>query len=1090
MKKKILLVITVVLLALSVAAILCSCEVLKKIPGLNKLIGGDDTNVTKPKIVSVETIKNEDGWLESKEYLFNKNCTNPMPVNDNESYFIVINYYNPSNLSISSVKVNGSKIDSTAFAEGSDSQQTKLYYEVGDNAKTEILTYVIGNVMYVNGTSTVRMGLGDDLDPEELNVQISVRPQFKLTLQRMDVDYRAEKAKERAADEASKMQTGIDKHVTTRDIYYKTDMSYGGVFSPDYDSVSAVSKDGGFIFAGYYTKPNGEGDLISETDPYYFWCDMTLYAHFERMYDLNIISLTKPILYDERQYNSGAVVVNRDFKTNPATHYINLQIPNTVVIETITYTERTGQFGLPVYTPSVSTAEYPVVKIDSLAFRGFNTIQTASIGKFIEEIGYGAFWKCTKIGTFSIPRDSELKYIGDQAFRETEGMGVSSAPFTLPSKVEYIGSMAFRGSGWGYTATGTGGSTSTLTVPATWKYIGYKAFMGTSFTQVNFEAGCYFDSQITEDEGSALESAEGNRAIQYGQNRIGARLFAGCLHLNRVEFATDPEEQNGLNIIPDYCFDIFNYTKEESDSAMIQNIFFAEGLTYIGQRAFFYQKKIPRLNFPTTLEEVDCDAFYECENVIELTFGGENSRLKILHNSCFGNLVNLDSCTITSAVFEKYGSGVFRGCDRLKCVIFENATKAPVGYLKKERVNAKGNDLEVVIQHKQADFLYATGEAGMKENGPNDEDLNSQYKNDDAKTYSTPMRIFCPDHLVDEFTEEMKRGKEMEAGSHSTGTSVFNSQVFVHSLNNYKDYSFEYDGETIHVKVAVQEVYKAVNGSATKTKLGYSLVYWSERTEYMPLPTADQLNLSQGKIIEISHYALPTSVTHVYIPAEYKYISHNAFDSCARLTNLEFEDPDSIEYIGDYAFFGSGITHFEGGENLTVIGQYAFQRCLSLRWVDLSKTKIINNINDTKPYGAALKKTRDRFKYEYELKDDEDDYYNYLGYGAFKGCRSLTWIYLPKDIQQIPTAMFTNCPELVTVIIPTKKEHINTDTSSTNDYAFYQYAQANTVFNTGTIYKLKLLVDAGAISIHGDLFPNLREDQLDTISEEKIQRPE
>ena len=330
----------------------------------------------------------------------------------------------------------------------------------------------------------------------------------------------------------------------------------------------------------------------------------------------------------------------------------------------------------------------------------------------------------------------------------------------------------------------------------------------------------------------------------------------------------------------------------------------------------------------------------------------------------------------------------------------------------------------------------------------------------------------------------------MEAGSHSTGTSVYSSQVFVHSLNNYKDYSFTYDGETINVKVAVQEVYKAINGKATKTKLGYSLVYWSERTEYMPLPTAEQLFLSGGKIIEIAHYALPTSVKHVYIPAEYEYISHNAFDSCAALTNVEFGDINSIKYIGDYAFFGSGIQSFEGGENLTVIGQYAFQRCLSLEWVDLSKTKIINNVNDKKPYGAALKKDRDMFKYEYELEDDEDDYYNYFGYGAFKGCKSLTWIYMPKDIQQIPTAAFTNCGELVTVIIPTKKEHINADTSTTNDYAFYQYAQPNTVFNTSTIYKLLLVVDAGAVIIHQDLFPSLREDQLVIMSEETTRRPD
>ena len=116
MKKKVSLIVLVVMAVALCATILCSCEVLQKIPVIGDLIGGGgNSNVTKPKITSVQTLKDEDGWTESKEYLFNKDCTNPMPVTDNENYFIVLNYDNPSKLSISSVKINGAKIDSTAF---------------------------------------------------------------------------------------------------------------------------------------------------------------------------------------------------------------------------------------------------------------------------------------------------------------------------------------------------------------------------------------------------------------------------------------------------------------------------------------------------------------------------------------------------------------------------------------------------------------------------------------------------------------------------------------------------------------------------------------------------------------------------------------------------------------------------------------------------------------------------------------------------------------------------------------------------------------------------------------------------------------
>ena len=1078
MKKKIfLIVMTMSLLAVIITAF-ASCEF------INGLLGKDDSDVQVPEITSLSTIKTDSGYLTSKEYLFNKDCTNPMALNDAESFYIVLTYNNPDKLSVSSVKINGTKIDSTKFAEGSDYNQTKIRYDVEDTAPTEIREYVINNVMFINGTETTKMRWAENV---ENTISVSIRPQFNLTLNMMNVDYRM--ANENRANDEKEVFSS-----TPNSVYYGSEMSYAGIVTPDYtgETAQGAIKNGGWVFAGWFTKPNGEGEMVKADDKYYFWCDMTLYAHFERMYELEVVSLSTPITYTygsnrTHTFNSGVIVKNRDFREYELTHFPTLEIPDTVVIEEITYTETEGNFGIPVYTPKVSYTEYPVIKIDNLAFKGFNTITTASIGKFVEEIGYGAFWECTKINRFSFSEGSTLKYIGDYAFRNTKELGLTT-PFGLPDTVEYLGNLAFRDSGWTFvpSGSGTGGGTSTLTVKKNWKYIGYKCFMNTNFTQVTFEPGCYFEGQIDDATGNSIESKEGNRTIQLGQNLIGARLFASCLKLTRVNFYSDEGQNNALNIIPDYCFDLNNYEKDESKISYIQNVFFSEGLTYIGQYAFYYQKKIPALNFPKSLEEVDCFAFYENESVLSLDFGGDESRLRILHSGAFGNLLNLDSCTISSPIFEKYGSGVFRGCDRMKCVIFDNAEIVPVGYLKGERLDAKGNDLEVVVGHIQADFLYATGEAGNKES------VNEGDGNDEAKTYSSPLRIFCPANLLEGFEEEMKAGKEMQAGGVTTGTSAYNSSVFVHSIENLKEYTYiGEDSKEVTVKVAVQEVYSANAGQASTNVIGYSLVYWSERSKYIKLPTSDELNLPGGKpIIEIAHYALPTSITRVYIPAEYKRIDHDAFNSCTSLTSVEFENIDTLEYIGDYAFFGTGIKSFVGGTNLAVIGQYAFQRCLALKWVDLRNSPIIN-----KKDGST--KLRDQYKYTYELEDNETDYRNCLGYGAFKGCSSLEWIYLPK-VQQITTDTFTNCKNLHTVIIPTLGSDIDTNTSATNDNAFYQYGQPTTVYDPSILHQLHILVDASAATQHNAILDLGAERQDDngnlvgygTIAPENTQRPE
>ena len=1048
MKRK-LPIILIILTVLSLLGILAGCELLES------FLGGGQADFTAPEITSVTTIKAEDGYLTSREYLFNKNCTNPMALDDNEEYFIIIHYNNPDKLSISSVKINGIKYSNTDFDEQSSTSATYIKYAVGDSAVTENITYTVDNVFYIQGSSTTKMKWASS--DVERSVDVAVRPKFTLTLRYQNEDNRM----------SMRIQETIEQQ---KDVYYNSEMSYTVEAEYNEDAILPI-KTGGWVFTGWFTKPNGEGEMITPKDNYYFWCDMTLFACFERMYDLEVVELDEEIKYQYtnstgstsvKEFTSGVIVKNRNYKNNVATKCQTLEIPDTVVVEKREYTETIGNYGIPEYKITLNYVEYPVIKIDKSAFSGFNTILEASIGQFVEEIAYSAFHGCTKMHTCSFGSNSVLKYIGDYAFEDTEALGIAPA-FTLPDKVEYLGNMAFRNSGWtnvrNINKYGIAENTPVLTVKNTWKFIGYKCFFNTKFKEVIFEPGCHFESQLGEDEGAALESASGYREIQKDQNRIGARLFAACLNIENVELQKDADVNNALNIIPDYCFDIFSYENDDSLVSYISYVHFEEGLKYIGQNAFFYQRKIPELKFPKSLEEVDREAFYQCESVTVLDFGGYDSQLKILHSSCFGNLVKLDSCKITSAVFYKYGSGIFRGCDRLKCVIFDNddLMQVPVGFQAKERVNAKGNDMEVIVGHYQSDFLYATGEAGEKDDVQNE--------NEEAKTYSSPMRVFCPTELVMDFEEELKKGKEVHAGNTSSGTSAFNSAVFVHSRDDIHEYTYTYEGTEYTVTVAIQKIYRAKDGNKTATELGWSLVYWAteadkERSKYLILPTSMDLGESLP-IIEISMYSIPTSAQYVYIPASYKRIDHDAFNGCTALIEIEFEDKHTLEYIGDYAFLGTRITGFEGGQKLMVIGANAFQRCLSLEWVDLSATKIRNAFNGREKY-------RDQCKYDYELEDYEKDYSDCLGESAFTGCKALRWIKLPETLVQLRTGTFTNCTNLVDVILLSNE--VSESTSANDDATFYEYGQASLIFAPSTMYKLQLYVPANLIQTHEILF--------------------
>ena len=1084
MKKK-LLVLCLIGVALLSMLFLTSCEQLTDLLNGNY---GKKKDGEPPSIVGLETIKASKDYLKSEEYLYNSQGTNPMALTFSEDYYLVIHYSNESKYTVSSVMVTwrdstkaqpaSQKFERETFAEGSNETVTYIPFSVGDETQTRpgSIVYTVTTILYVSGANTDKMGWGEDVDH---SITVNVRPSFKLTLNYMNEDLRKGVESERQTEEKS-------------NVFYQTQMNTY-IVSPDYKGTKVVpTKGGGWVFAGWYTEPFGQGRFIGEDDFYYFWSDTTLYAHYERMFDVELEEMSYEIEHEYRKsgkdmtitFTTGAVLKNagKNNQESVRSNYL-LDIPDTIVVEKHTVIKgNRASDNMPTYDAKITGTEYPVIRIDNNAFDQFNTIKQATMGKYVQEIGYRAFCECTDMETLSFSSGSTLKYIGDFAFQKTTVLGHSS-PFTLPSTVEYLGMCAFRYSGWGITrnnGTSTAGE-SVLYIPATWKYIGYKCFFQTCFKTVVFRAGCHFDSQITDEEGDNNETARGSRTIRYGQNRIGAQLFACCYPLQRVFFECDAGEENGLNIIPDMCFSAktwYNKVDQDRDGAFqcIDYISFAEGLTYIGKDAFTYQVKIPELCLPKTLEEVDNRAFYHCISVTNLNFEHvdqetinkegvkkaltNKSRLRVLKSNAFGNLYNIDVVYITSEYFALYGNGVFQGCQRLKCIIFNNIRSAdsiPTGF---KSSNAKFgysaangdviNDDEVMTGHEMSDFLFGTAESGEKETGEDEFSI----------TYSNPVRVFCATEYVNDLKKDMLIGKRLTAGNTSSGTKSYNSQVFVHSLDNLYEYKYTLsNGDEAVVSVAVQQIYKASGGKPTTTVLGYSLVYWSARSDEIRLPTHTDLNLTQGKIIELAAYALPTSVVRLYIPDTYERLEHDALNGCTALTEVVYEDINTLKYVGQYAFEGTGITSFVGGSALKVIGPYAFHRCASLIWVDLKESiLLVNAYNGRETNGLS------QYKYEYELDDYDYDLANCLGNSAFQECTALQWIWLPTNIQQIRSSTFWNCKSLKTIVIPT--EHPSANKNANDDDCFYEYGQPNTVFKPEYLHQISFYVHSAATDIH------------------------
>jgi hypothetical protein len=94
-------------------------------------------------------------------------------------------------------------------------------------------------------------------------------------------------------------------------------------------------------------------------------------------------------------------------------------------------------------------------------------------------------------------------------------------------------------------------------------------------------------------------------------------------------------------------------------------------------------------------------------------------------------------------------------------------------------------------------------------------------------------------------------------------------------------------------------------------------------------------------LTSIGNYAFEgTSITSFTIPNNVTTIGDGAFNSCTSLTSVTI--PASVTSIGDYAFSGcSGLTSVTIPINVTSIGSYVFYSCTNLSNLNCYVTKTI-----------------------------------------------------------------------------------------------------------------------------------------------------
>ena len=476
-----------------------------------------------------------------------------------------------------------------------------------------------------------------------------------------------------------------------------------------------------------------------------------------------------------------------------------------------------------------------------------------------------------------------------------------------------------------------------------------------------------------------------------------------------------------------------------------------EGVTSIGERAFFDDEGLTGISLPNSLESIDKEAFLACINLESLTLPaglesiGEGTfagcekvdrvvipdgiatipnfafrgckdlkelalpaALTTIGESAFEECDELEEITMPTGV-DSIGREAFKDCSQLFSIVFEGDAPGTLGY------NAFGGTADgFAVFHREGSNGFFSGSwtsipwyQFSRPDGSDGVTIVDAYRLEGEVTIPSeidglPVRELGAASFY--FVNGMTRATVPES-VHTIGRIAFFSCYSLASVD-------------IPATVTTIEA-GAFGGGRVLRNINVSGENPNYRSEGGVLFSKDGTTLFQypgGRSggVHHAHYTIPAGVTtiaeaafsgcnllsDVTIGNQVTSIGSSAFDRCLRLRELTIGD--GVTSIGDYAFHRCGsLDEVSFGANIETIGRGAFQGCVSLEAVTLPSR--ISSIGPLSFYGCE------------SLTELNLGGLGSIGTFAFSNCTGLTSVVLPDSLTELGTGAFTECTSLKTV---------------------------------------------------------------------------
>ena len=380
---------------------------------------------------------------------------------------------------------------------------------------------------------------------------------------------------------------------------------------------------------------------------------------------------------------------------------------------------------------------------------------------------------------------------------------------------------------------------------------------------------------------------------------------------------------SGTGAIKDYDYQLTSMQApwvKHSKTQDLEKVEISEGVTGIGEYAFYYCSSLKSVTLPDSLKTIGNGAFYNCDALTDITFP---SGLTSIGDEAFEYCKTLTDVTIPGSVAD-IGESAFSGCDNLAKVTIQDGVKT-IGY-------AAFYLCQNLMTAALPDSITSIGDKAFYSTAFYEDWL---YGDDTASDM-----LYLGKHLI------KARSNTSGTCSVAPGTKTIAAHAFEScddisciaipkSVTNIGDEAFFscFDLRDINVD-ADNAYYCSDNG----------ILYNKEKTEIIRLPkekAGTSFTIPNGvtKIVD-GAFEYCQSLIRIIIPNGVSEIGNDAFSQCNKLTSIKI--PSSVTSIGSGAFYYcSQLTDMSIPDGVTEIGENTFYYCSKLKSITIPNSLMI-----------------------------------------------------------------------------------------------------------------------------------------------------